>query len=71
MKVRGNVSISQCPDPFIELTKSQNSFCARQRMGGGRTAIRLRSGSAMTGAGVAKTCDNIHLASWPEIHRSQ
>ena len=30
MKVKGNVSISQCPDPFIDRTKSQNSFRARQ-----------------------------------------
>ena len=35
MKVGGNVSISQCPDPFIEQTKSQNSFRARLPMGGG------------------------------------
>ena len=32
MKVKGNVSISQCPDPFIGRTKSQNSFRARQRV---------------------------------------
>ena len=32
MKVKGNESISQCPDPFIERTKSPNIFVAsRQR----------------------------------------
>ena len=35
MKVGGNVSISQCPDPFIEQTKTQNSFRARLPMVGG------------------------------------
>ena len=33
MKRKGNVTISQCPDPFIGRTKSQNSFRARQRAG--------------------------------------
>ena len=69
MKVGGNVSISQCPDPFIEQTKSQNSFRARLPMGGGLEGRYPRPAPLWPEPEFAKICDNSHLDSQAKIHR--